>query len=62
MNYLVLTSEDKDIEKASRKLTESVHQNMRYGWKPQGGVSVTTKQNNFAEHPTFHLAQAMVLE
>ena len=63
MKYLVVKRESGSIDTAMKFLEIDVNMNICYGWKLQGGISITLEpQNEYNKNAKYYVAQAMVYE
>ena len=57
MKYQIISAVGENMTEACSKLEKRVKFCLSYGWKPQGGISVTTDTTGFC-----HACQAMIKE
>ena len=58
MEYKIVSFEAKTITEATQNVTDEVNYLMKYGWVPQGGVSVSISVVGYSSY--YYVAQALV--
>ena len=58
MDYCIITVDKHSYYEATKALEEEIKFRIKSGWKPQGGVSITTYKVRYSDYYT--MSQAMV--